>query len=207
MSKAAEAGLINAEMVLKFRENELKRTIDKLAKEERKEKKELLKLMKAGDDEMINGQAELVGNIQGNIREMTRSKQRLHVFGAKIRSARMNQSIGASMVAVSRALGRVTQSIQLEKIEAVMEDLSKQYNDIDVMTSVLDTATSQTTASTVSPEAVERLKRQVADEAGLELSQDLNSPGVVTAAPVKSGPTAEEEAESAERLKALRLNA
>lgn len=85
-----------------------------------------------------------------------------------------------------------------------MSSLGKQYDDIDVMTDVLNKATAQSTASTVPPEAVERLKRQVADEAGLEFSQNLNSPGIVTTAPVKNGPSAEEEAESSERLKALR---
>jgi hypothetical protein len=72
--------------------------------------------MKKGDEEMINGQAELVANLQGNIDDMTRTKQRLDMFAVKIKTARLNQSVGAGMVAVSRALGRVTQNIQLEKV-------------------------------------------------------------------------------------------
>jgi hypothetical protein len=72
--------------------------------------------MRKGDEEMINGQAELVASIEGNIKNMTRTKQRLHIFGEKIKNARMNQSIGASMLAVSKALGRVTDSIQLERV-------------------------------------------------------------------------------------------
>ncbi|KFX96095.1 hypothetical protein O988_05479, partial [Pseudogymnoascus sp. VKM F-3808] len=43
MSKAAEAGLMNAEMVLRFREGDLKKAIEKLTKEQAKETKELLK--------------------------------------------------------------------------------------------------------------------------------------------------------------------
>jgi division protein CdvB (Snf7/Vps24/ESCRT-III family) len=163
--------------------------------------------MKLGDEEMINGQAELVANIQGTIRDMTRSKQRLHIFAAKIKSARLNQAIGTSMVAVSRALGRVTKNIELEKVEAVMADLGKQYEDIDVMTKVLDTATASTTASTTSPEAVELVKRQVADAAGLELREQLGAHVVSDRTPTKVGPTPEEEEASSERLKALRQSA
>ncbi|OAF58576.1 Inherit from dotNOG: Snf7 [Pseudogymnoascus destructans] len=204
MSKAAEAGLMNAEMVLRFREGDLKKAIEKLTKEQAKETKELLKLMKTGDEDLINGQASLVASLQGTIRDLTRSKQRLHIFAAKIKSARLNQSIGTSMVAVSRALGRVTKNIELERVEAVMADLGRQYEDIDVMTQVLDSATATGSASTASPEDVEKVKRQVADAAGVEMGRELEGGRVPT---TKVGPTAEEEEASSERLKSLRQGA
>lgn len=160
--------------------------------------------MKAGDDDLINGQASLIASLQGTIRDLTRSKQRLHIFAAKIKSARLNQSIGTSMVAVSRALGRVTKNIELERVEAVMADLGRQYEDIDVMTQVLDSATATGSASTASPEDVEKVKRQVADAAGVEMGRELEGGKVPT---TKVGPTAEEEEASSERLKALRQGA
>lgn len=162
--------------------------------------------MKSGDEELINGQAELVANIQGTIRELTRSKQRLHIFAAKIKSARLNQQIGGSMVAVSRALGRVTKNIELERVEAVMADLGRQYEDIDVMTKVLDSATANEAAGTASPEAVEGVKRRVADAAGVELSERLGE-GVPVQEQGWVGPSPEEEERSSERLKALRQGA
>lgn len=195
---------MNAEFVLRSREAELKRSVGKLEADQKKEKKVLLKLMKLGDEEMINGQAELVANLEANIKSMTRSQQRLHIFGIKIKNARITQSIGTSMIAVSKALGRVSSSIQLEKVEAVMTDLGKQYEDIDVMTDVLNTATTQSTARDVPHETIDRLKRQVADEAGFELSQELNSAEAVKTAPVKVGPTEEEEAKSKDSLRAIR---
>ncbi|KFY78338.1 hypothetical protein V498_09132 [Pseudogymnoascus sp. VKM F-4517 (FW-2822)] len=160
--------------------------------------------MKTGDEDLINGQASLIASLQGTIRDLTRSKQRLHIFAAKIKSARLNQSIGTSMVAVSRALGRVTKNIELERVEAVMADLGRQYEDIDVMTQVLDSATATGSASTASPEDVEKVKRQVADAAGVEMGRELEGGKVPT---TKVGPTAEEEEASSERLKALRQGA
>jgi charged multivesicular body protein 1 len=82
-----------------------------------------------------------------------------------------------------------------------MSDLSKQYDDIEVMTAVMDTATTQASAKQVPQEEVDRIKRQVADEAGLELRQELNS-----AEAVKTTLSAAEvdEVKLAENLKALR---
>jgi charged multivesicular body protein 1 len=85
-----------------------------------------------------------------------------------------------------------------------MTDLSSKYEDIDVMSSVMETATSQATAKTIPQDVVDRLKRQVADEAGLELRQDLESAEAVKTPPVKTGPTEEEEAKVSDQLRAMR---
>jgi hypothetical protein len=65
---------------------------------------------------MIDDQAVLVASIQGQIKEMTRTKNNLHRFAMKVNMARQQQSIGASMIAVSKALGSVTKNLQLEKV-------------------------------------------------------------------------------------------
>lgn len=162
---------------------------------------QLPQLMNAGEDELINGQAELLANIAGTIRDLTLRKQQLHIFASKMESARMNQEIGASMVQVSQALSVFKNKINLEKVDEVMENLARQYEDIDVMTKVLDSATQQGSAVTASPEQVEAIKRKVADAAGLELKESLGS---VPESSAKVGPTKEEEEASSERLKALR---
>jgi hypothetical protein len=71
--------------------------------------------MKGGEEDMIDDQAVLVASIQGQIKEMTRTKNNLHRFAMKVNMARQQQSIGASMIAVSKALGSVTKNLQLEK--------------------------------------------------------------------------------------------
>jgi charged multivesicular body protein 1 len=83
-----------------------------------------------------------------------------------------------------------------------MSDLSSKYEDIDVMTSVMDSATTKATAKQVPQEEVDKIKRQIADEAGIELNQELNS-----AEPVKTAPVNAEvnEEQLGETLKALRL--
>lgn len=74
--------------------------------------------MKKGDEQMINGQAELVANLNASIKSMTRSQQHLDIFALKVQDARAKQNIGAGMVAVSKALGRVTKTIELARVRS-----------------------------------------------------------------------------------------
>ena len=56
-----------------------------------------------------------------------------------------------------------------------MDKFEKDFEDLDVQTSVMEGAMSQTTATNVPQDAVEQLMKQQADEAGLELNMDLPS--------------------------------
>lgn len=73
-------------------------------------------MMKAGDDDMIDDQALMLASIQGEIKEMTRTKNNLRRFAAKVSQMRKKQQIGQSMVQVSRALGQITANMQLDKV-------------------------------------------------------------------------------------------
>jgi charged multivesicular body protein 1 len=83
-----------------------------------------------------------------------------------------------------------------------MSDLSKQFEDVEVMTAVMNTATTKASAKQVPQEEVDRIKRQVADEAGLELRQELDSAEAVKTAPTKAEVNEEQLGET---LKALRM--
>jgi hypothetical protein len=73
-------------------------------------------MMKAGDDDMIDDQALMLASIQGEIKEMTKTKNNLRRFAAKVSQMRKKQAIGQSMVQVSRALGQITANMQLDKV-------------------------------------------------------------------------------------------
>lgn len=99
---------------------------------------------------------------------------------------------------------RQANMIAKPQISAVMDRFETQFEDLDVATGYYENATSQATAVATPQEDVDRLMNQVADEAGVELHQDLEGAKAVTAAPVKSGPTEVEEDGLGERLRALR---
>lgn len=83
-----------------------------------------------------------------------------------------------------------------------MDKFESQFEDLDVATGYYENATSQATAVGTPQDDVDRLMNQVADEAGVELQQEMKAPekGVVQ----KSGPTELEEEGLGERLRALR---
>jgi len=82
-----------------------------------------------------------------------------------------------------------------------MDKFEAQFEDLDVATGYYENATSSATAVGTPQEEVDRLMNQVADEAGVELHQDLED---ATPEKTKIGPTEVEEEGLGERLRALR---
>jgi len=81
-----------------------------------------------------------------------------------------------------------------------MDKFETQFEDLDVATSYYENATTSATAVGTPQDDVDKLMNQVADEAGVELNQEM-----ATAAPVsKIGPTVQKEDELGERLRKLR---
>ena len=93
-----------------------------------------------------------------------------HVFKA-VTTKRMTQS----MQGVVKAMDSAMKSMNLEKISGLMDKFDKEFEDLDVQTSVMEGAMNQTTATNVPQDAVEGLMKQSADEAGIELNMDLPS--------------------------------
>ena len=71
-----------------------------------------------------------------------------------------------SMAGVCKAMDQAMKSMNLEKISSLMDKFETQFEDLDVQSSVMENAMSQTTTTTVPQNEVENLMQQVADEAG-----------------------------------------
>jgi charged multivesicular body protein 1 len=87
------------------------------------------------------------------------------------------------------------------QISTVMDKFETQFEDLDVATGYYENATSSATATATPQDDVDRLMNQVADEAGVELQQDMKAAEVPAS---KVGPTEVEEDGLGERLRALR---
>ena len=77
-----------------------------------------------------------------------------------------SQKVTQSMAGVVKAMDSAMRSMNLEKISALMDKFEKQFEDLDVQSSCMDTAMSQTTTTSVPQNDVDFLIQQVADEAG-----------------------------------------
>ena len=94
-------------------------------------------------------------------------------------------------------------SMNLEQISTLMDKFEKEFEDLDVQTSVMEGAMSQTTATNIPTDAVDVLMKQAADEAGIELSHELPSAASNTIGTAQQVATAEPD-ELSQRLARLR---
>lgn len=94
-------------------------------------------------------------------------------------------------------------SMNLEKISTLMDKFEKEFEDLDVQTSVMEGAMSQTTATNIPTDSVDVLMKQAADEAGIELSHELPSAATNTIGTAQQVATSEQD-ELSQRLARLR---
>lgn len=70
------------------------------------------------------------------------------------------------MAGVVKNLDAAMKSMNLEKISGLMDKFEKQFEDLDVQSSYMDTAMSDTVTTAIPQDAVNGLMSQAADEAG-----------------------------------------
>lgn len=83
-----------------------------------------------------------------------------------------------------------------------MDRFETQFEDLDVATGYYENATSSATATATPQDDVDKLMNQVADEAGVELSQEMGA--ATPAKNIPAQPEEEREDKLGERLRALR---
>lgn len=87
----------------------------------------------------------------------------------------------------------------------VMDKFETQFSDLDVQTSYMEEAMSNTTAVSTPQDEVDALMKQTAEEANIELEHDLASKEVSKLPEIaQKEPVREEDDRLAERLRALR---
>jgi charged multivesicular body protein 1 len=94
---------------------------------------------------------------------------------SRVQTAVTMKGVAKNMGAVTKALEKAVNSMELEKITEVMDKFEKTFEDLDVHTSVMEGAMSGATATTTPAGQVDELIRQVAEEAGLEVAGQLAS--------------------------------
>jgi len=90
-----------------------------------------------------------------------------------------------------------------------MDKFETQFTDLDAQTSIMEDAMSSTTAVSTPQDQIDLLLRQTADEANIELQQDLASKDLssvpeIVASSSKSQAMKDEDDKLADRLRALR---
>ncbi len=79
------------------------------------------------------------------------------------------------MGSVVKSLDKAINSMELQKISEVMDKFESQFEDLDVHTSVMEGAMGSATTTTTPESQIEALMKQVAEENGLEIEEQLAS--------------------------------
>merc|ERR1712183_1193185 len=165
---------------LKFAAKELERNSKKCDKEEKAEKLKLKKAIEKGNMEVAKIHAENAIRQKNQSLNFLRMAARVDATASRVQSAVTTKKVSKSMEGVVKGMSAAMKSMNLEKISSLMDNFEKQFEDLDVQTSVMEGAMSQSTATNIPQGSVDSLMRQAADEAGLELNMELPGPAEQT---------------------------
>lgn len=117
-----------------------------------------------------------------------------------LEKVRLLRPLGLSPISAAILPPKIAHTATFQ-ISAVMDKFEGQFEDLDVATGYYENATSSATATGTPQEAVDTLMNQVADEAGVEMNQEMAASSTPA---TKVGPTEQKEDELGERLRQLR---
>jgi len=188
---------------LKFASKQLLRDSKRCEKEEKAEKAKLKKAIEKGNTDVARIHAENAVRKRQESLNLLRTSARVDAVASRVQTAVTTKRMTGSMQGVVKAMDSAMKSMNLEKISTLMDNFEKNFEDLDVQTSVMEGAMNQTTATNVPQDAVESLMKQTADEAGLELNMDLPSAATDTLGQ-STQVTTQEPDELSQRLARLR---
>ena len=107
------------------------------------------------------------------------------------------------MAGVVNSMEAAMRSMNLEQMANLMDRFETQFESLDVQTNVMGDAMQATTTMSTPQGEVDSLMQQVADEAGIELNQNLPIAGANT---VGASTASHDQDELSQRLAKLRGN-
>ncbi|KAJ2661602.1 hypothetical protein IWW48_002311 [Coemansia sp. RSA 1200] len=105
---------------------------------------------------------------------LAKLSSRVDAVAGRVQTAATMHRVTGSMANVVRGMDKAMESMNLETISNIMEKFESQFEDLDVQTEYLEGTIEDTTTLSTPQDEIETLMQQVADEAGLELNQELD---------------------------------
>jgi charged multivesicular body protein 1 len=131
---------------------------------------------------------------------------RIDAVASRLETAIRMQQINKAMTQTVKGMSNAMKSMKVEQIASTMEEFAKSFEDMDVRSGYMESTMESSTSMTTPPEEVDNLLQMVADEAGLQISGQLDSAGPVGSGVKKeAAPAQVNEADNLEkRLAELR---
>ncbi|XP_060603045.1 charged multivesicular body protein 1a-like [Ruditapes philippinarum] len=188
---------------LKFTTKQLERLANKAEKEQKKEQAKVKKAIQQKNIEGARIYAENAIRKKNEGLNYLRFAARVDAVASKVQTALTMKSITKNIGEVTKALDKAMSSMDLEKVGKIMEKFEKQFEDIDVRTSTLESAMGTATTLSTPQDQVESLIMEVAEENGLEVMDQLKDINPSTAS-IRDTAETKREDDLSRRLQALR---
>lgn len=123
---------------------------------------------------------------------------RMDAIVQRLQAAEATKTMSKSMAKVSKLMGSAIKDMNVEKISTTMDEFEKNFEELDVQSSVIESTVQQSSSLVMPEEQVQNLMKEVADEHSLEYT---DKPAVIAAA---ARAKVEEKDDLEERLKNLK---
>jgi len=189
---------------LKFTSKQLERLAKKSEKDQKVQQSKVKKALQQKNVEGARIYAENAIRKKNEGLNYLRLSSRVDAVASKVQTAVTMKQVTKSMGQVVKGLDKAMASMDLQKVSAVMEKFEKQFEDLDVHTSVLEDSMGTATTLTTPTDQVDDLIKQVAEESGLEVMDQLADVQVPSGGLSASARSQTEEDVLSRRLQALR---
>lgn len=163
---------------LRFNAKQLARESGKCAKAEKAERLKVKKAIQAGNNDIARIHAENAIRQKSQSLNFLRLSSRMEAVSQRLKSAASIQTLNKNMVGVNKTLKTALQKMDLEQISKTMDKFEQNLEEMDITSSVMESSIQQGMGSLVQEDHVDGLLREVADEHGLEIQQDLDDASV-----------------------------
>merc|ERR1712002_199251 len=175
----------------------------KAEKEQKTQESKVKKALEQGNVEGARIYAENAVRKKNESLNYLRMSGKVDAVASRVQSAVTMKGVAKNMGSVVKSLDKAINSMELQKISEVMDKFESQFEDLDVRAAVMEDAMGSATTTTTPESQVEALMKQVADENGLEITENLASvPSQTIGEPTATTATADDAL--GRRLAALR---
>jgi len=186
---------------LKFGAKQLLVQSRKCEKEEKVQKAKLKKAIQQNNMEGAKIYAENAIRQKNQALNFLRMSARVDAVQSRVQTAIAMKNVSKNMGSVTKNMEATMKNMNLTKISELMDRFEKQFENLDIQSSYMENAMSNTTQQFVPQDDVKTLMAKTADEAGIELN--MNMPGMASTSLGQSTVTTEQD-ELSQRLAKLR---
>jgi len=194
---------------LKFCSKQLERESKKAEKEHNLNKAKIKKALQQGNVEGAKIYSENAIRKRNESLNFLRMAARVDGVSSRIKTALAMKQVTKDMGNVVKGLDKAMASMDLQKVQQIMDKFEQQTEDLDVQSQAIDQSMGAATTLSTPADQVDALIAQVADEHGLEMTDMLGDAaaaptGSVSVAAGSSSVSADQEDALTRRLAQLR---